>query len=150
VTFDWAAAVAATLLDRPVLIRGYRSPGPDEALRDLGTVVNLLPLGVRSTMNVGTWTRNREPGTHLAFAPKRALAAPEAFEHLEWQTMPDMSSRSEAARTYFGVLMRVYAAHGNSAAYTAKGSTRQAKSVNSTPWGPRNGPRGSRGIWTGS
>lgn len=84
VTFQWAAAVAAAVLDRPVVVVGFRGAGPEAALDLLDAIVDLLPSGMRARLKVGSWTENSQFQADLVFGPEHVGPNPDSYWEVLW------------------------------------------------------------------
>ncbi|MFE9771742.1 hypothetical protein ACFYOV_08750 [Streptomyces sp. NPDC005931] len=107
--FEWAARVAALLLDRqrvavtaPV---GAALPDGGERVRILDAVCSLLPYGCRSWLSVATWSGDGEHDIALAFAP--AVRTGQTEVRLGAGDPPE--PRGGTARTYLHELLRLRA-----------------------------------------
>ncbi|HEV2634589.1 MAG TPA: hypothetical protein VGX23_05550 [Actinocrinis sp.] len=109
-TFEWAAAVAAALLDRRVLITDYPGQDPSQALGVIDAVVSLLPRGLHQEFRAGTWTKNNAVVTDLAFASATLGCPPDSCWKIAWGAPEPISPAllSEDARQYLGHLTALY------------------------------------------
>ncbi|MFC0602483.1 hypothetical protein [Streptomyces palmae] len=107
--FDWAARVAALLLDhRQVAIvtpPGAALPEVAERVRVLDAVCSLLPYGCRAWLSAATWTGHSEHGLRLVFAATARTGQLEV--RLGAGSLPE--PQGAAARTYLDELLRLRA-----------------------------------------
>ncbi|KUJ67403.1 hypothetical protein ACZ90_28395 [Streptomyces albus subsp. albus] len=108
-TFEWAARVAALLLDnRQVAIvapPGTALPDVAERVRVLDAVCSLLPYGCRSWLSAATWTGHSEHGLRLVFAATARTGQLEV--RLGAGSPPE--PQGATARTYLNELLRLRA-----------------------------------------
>ncbi|AZQ38079.1 hypothetical protein EJ357_35320 [Streptomyces cyaneochromogenes] len=111
--FEWAAGVAALLLDeRQVAITpgpGEVLPGVSDRVRVLDAVCSLLPYGYRSWLSAATWTGQAQHDLRLFFAPAARTGQIAAV----LGGGPPDEPRDEAARTYLHRLRRLRAKTGD-------------------------------------
>ncbi|WP_405515322.1 hypothetical protein [Streptomyces canus] len=107
--FEWAARVAALLLDRQRVAvtapAGAALPDGGERVRILDAVCSLLPYGCRSWLSVATWSGDGEHDMVLAFAP--AVRTGQTEVRLGASGPPE--PRGDTARTYLHELLRLRA-----------------------------------------
>ena len=76
--FDWYAATAAALLERPVAITAGTSLGPDRAVAVLDSIACLIPYGFRSALTAATCVDGMtDHRLRLVFAPHAERGAAE-------------------------------------------------------------------------
>jgi hypothetical protein len=107
--FEWAARVAALLLDRQRVAitapAGAALPDGGERVRILDAVCSLLPYGCRSWLSVATWSGDGEHDMALVFAP--AVRTGQIEVRLGAGGPPE--PRGDTARTYLHELLRLRA-----------------------------------------
>ncbi|WP_329262349.1 hypothetical protein OG223_45230 [Streptomyces sp. NBC_01478] len=107
--FEWAARVAALLLDRQRVAltasAGAALPDGAERVLILDAVCSLLPYGCRSWLSAATWSGGGEHDITLAFASAARTGQAEVW--LGAGSPPE--PRGEVARTYLGELLRLSA-----------------------------------------
>lgn len=117
--FEWAAGVAALLLDgRKVAITappGGELPGTDERVRVLDAVCTLLPYGCRSWLSAATWTGRSENPLRLVFA----AAARTGQQQAPLGAGPLPQPQGDTARTYLRELLRLRAKRPDTAEVVA-------------------------------
>lgn len=107
--FDWAAGIAALLLDGRHLVitapRGGTLPDLDERVRILDAVCALLPYGCRTWLSGATWAGKTEHGLRLVFASSARTGQLET----PLRTGRPPAPSGDTARTYLAELTRVRA-----------------------------------------
>ncbi|MFE3493937.1 hypothetical protein ACFXOS_12635 [Streptomyces sp. NPDC059175] len=105
--FNWAAGVAALLLDgRPVALvprPGDDVPGTAHRVRILDAICSLLPYGCRVWLSAATWTGRSDHDLMLVFAP--AARGRQLEVRLDGGSPPQ--PQSHPARTYLAELFRL-------------------------------------------
>lgn len=113
--FEWAAAMAALLLDGQRLVitvpPGGTVPGLDERVRTLDAVCSLLPYGCRAWLSGATWTGKAEHELRLVFAASARTGQQEA----PLGTGRPPAPRSETAVRYLTELLRLREKLGSTA-----------------------------------
>jgi hypothetical protein len=117
--FEWAAGVAALLLDgRKVALTappGGELPGTDERVRVLDAVCSLLPYGCRSWLSAATWTGRSENPLLLVFASRARTGQ----QQVPLGAGPPPQPQGDTARAYLRELLRLRAKRPDTAEVVA-------------------------------